>query len=62
MKNNLRNISLLLMAFIGMTVMAAVPSGYYNNAKNKSDQALMTALHTLCTKSSGVTLNVAMTS
>ena len=45
MKNNLRNISLMLMILIGMTVTAAVPSGYYNNAKNKSDQALMSALH-----------------
>ena len=45
MKNLLRNISLLLMALIGMQATAAVPSGYYNNAKSKSDQALMSALH-----------------
>ena len=45
MKNLLRNISLLLMALIGMLATAAVPSGYYNNAKSKSDQALMSALH-----------------
>ena len=45
MKNYLRNISLLLMILIGMQATAAVPSGYYNNAKNKSDQALMSALH-----------------
>lgn len=36
---------LLLAAIVGMTAAAAVPSGYYNNAKNKSDKALMTALH-----------------
>lgn len=45
MKNLLRNISLLLMVLIGMQATAAVPSGYYNNAKSKSDQALMSALH-----------------
>ena len=45
MKSFLRNISLLLMLLIGMQLTAAVPSGYYNNAKNKSDQALMSALH-----------------
>ena len=45
MKNLLRNISLLLMALIGMLATAAVPSGYYNNAQSKSDQALMSALH-----------------
>lgn len=45
MKNYLRNISLLLMILIGMQVTAAVPSGYYNNAINKSDQALISALH-----------------
>ena len=38
---------LLLAAIVGMTAAAAVPSGYYNNAKNKSDQALMTALHAI---------------
>ena len=39
---------LLLFAFVAMvstTAMAAAPSNYYNNAKNKSDQALMSALH-----------------
>ena len=40
-----RNISLVLMILISMQVTAAVPSGYYNNAQNKSDQALMSALH-----------------
>lgn len=38
---------LLLATLVGMTAAAAVPSGYYNNAKNKSDQALMTALHAI---------------
>ena len=45
MKIIFRNISLLLMILIGMQATAAVPSGYYNNAKSKSDQALMSALH-----------------
>ena len=45
MKNLLRNISLLLMALIGMQATAAVPNGYYNNARNKSGQALISALH-----------------
>lgn len=38
---------LLLAAIVGMTAAAAVPSGYYNNAKNKSDRALMAALHSI---------------
>jgi endonuclease I len=37
----------LLAAIVGMTAAAAVPSGYYNNANNKSDQALMAALHSI---------------
>ena len=37
----------MLAAIVSMTTMAAVPSGYYNNAKNKSDQALMSALHSI---------------
>ena len=45
MKIIFRNISLVLMILISMQVTAAVPSGYYNNAQNKSDQALMSALH-----------------
>ena len=45
MKIIFRNISLVLMMLISMQVTAAVPSGYYNNAQNKSDQALMSALH-----------------
>ena len=36
---------LLLAVMVGLTATAAVPNGYYDNAKNKSDQALMTALH-----------------
>ena len=45
MKIIFRNISLILMMLIGIQATAAVPSGYYNNAQNKSDQALMSALH-----------------
>ena len=45
MKNLLRNLALLLMIFIGMQATAAVPSGYYNNAQNKSGQALISSLH-----------------
>ena len=45
MKKNLNYLSLLLVALMGLQATAAVPSGYYDNAKNKSDQALMTALH-----------------
>ena len=37
----------LLAAIVGMTAAAAVPSGYYNNANNKSDRALMAALHSI---------------
>ena len=48
MKKNPRYLLLLLFtALLGLTASAAVPSGYYNNAKNKSDQALMTALHNI---------------
>ena len=36
---------LALAMLVGVTATAAVPSGYYNNAQGKSDQALMTALH-----------------
>ena len=48
MKKNPRYLLLLLLAAVlGLTASAAVPSGYYNNAKNKSDKALMTALHNI---------------
>ncbi len=36
---------LMLALLVSYSATAAVPSGYYNNAKGKSDQALMTALH-----------------
>ena len=45
MKKNLNYLLLLMVALMGLQATAAVPSGYYDNAKNKSDQALMTALH-----------------
>lgn len=46
MKKNPRYLLLLLLAAVlGLTASAAAPSTYYNNAKNKSDNALMTALH-----------------
>ena len=48
MKKNPRNLMLLLLAaVVGLTASAAAPSTYYNNAKNKSDKALMTALHNI---------------
>ena len=48
MKKNLHYYLLLMLAaMVTLPSVAAVPSGYYDNAKNKSDQALMTALHTI---------------
>jgi endonuclease I len=47
MRKNLHYLLLLVAMAVGMQAVAAVPSGYYNNAKNKSDQALMTALHSI---------------
>ena len=48
MKKNPRYLLLLLLAaVVGLTATASDPSTYYNNAKNKSDQALMTALHNI---------------
>lgn len=48
MKKNPRYLLLLLLAaVVGLTASAAAPSTYYNSAKNKSDQALMTALHNI---------------
>ena len=42
MKQMTQRLLLLMLALIvGLTAMPAVPSGYYNNAKNKSDQALI---------------------
>ena len=47
MKMYLRYLLLTLVAVMGLQATAAVPSGYYDNAKNKSNKALMTALHTI---------------
>ena len=47
MKMYLRYLLLTLVAVLGLQASAAVPSGYYDNAKNKSNKALMTALHTI---------------
>lgn len=47
MNKKLHYLLLLLAAIVGMTAAAAVPSGYYDNAKNKSDRALMAALHSI---------------
>ena len=46
-KITFNSLLLMLAMLVGLSAMAAVPTGYYNNAKNKSDQALMTALHTI---------------
>lgn len=45
MKKNLHYLVLTLVVLMSIDVTAAVPSGYYNSALNKSDKALMTALH-----------------
>ena len=46
MKMNLRQLFMLTLALmVGLSAMASAPSGYYDGAKNKSNQALMTALH-----------------
>ena len=45
MNKKLHYLLFLLAAIVGMTAAAAVPSGYYNTALGKSDQALMTSLH-----------------
>lgn len=47
MKKNLSFLLLVLAALLDLQATAAVPSGYYNNAKGKSDQALMAALHAI---------------
>ena len=44
-KNRLTLLLLVAALLVAMQAVAAVPSGYYDNAKNKSDQALMSALH-----------------
>ena len=45
MRKNLHYLFLMLAFAVGLQATAAVPSGYYDNAKNKSDRALMLALH-----------------
>ncbi|MBR4829996.1 MAG: endonuclease [Muribaculaceae bacterium] len=45
MRKKLNFLLLLIAMAVSMQAVAAVPSGYYNNAKNKSDKALMSALH-----------------
>ena len=47
MGKKLKLFGLMLAALMGLQATAAIPSGYYNNAKNKSDQALMSALHNI---------------
>ena len=47
MRKILHYLALLLALVVGLHATAAAPSSYYNNAKNKSDQALMTALHNI---------------
>ena len=48
MRKKIQHSLLLVLAMIvGLSATAAIPSGYYNNAKGKSDQALMTALHSI---------------
>ena len=46
-KITLHSLLLSLAMLVALTATAAVPTGYYNNANNKSDKALMTALHTI---------------
>ena len=38
---------LMLVCLVGLTASAAAPTNYYSNARGKSDQALMTALHNI---------------
>ena len=47
MNKKLHYLLLLLASIVGLQATAAVPSGYYNNAKGKNDQALMAALHAI---------------
>lgn len=46
--NFIKNISLAVLLLLSATGFAAVPSGYYYFAKNKSKAELKTALHTYC--------------
>ena len=43
-----KNISLVVLLLLSATSFAAIPSGYYYFAKNKSKAELKTALHTYC--------------
>ena len=45
MRKNLHDLLLLVALLVGLQATAAVPSGYYTSAQNKSNQALMVALH-----------------
>ena len=45
MSKKLNLFGLMLAALVSIQAVAAIPSGYYNNAQGKSDQALKTALH-----------------
>lgn len=46
--NFIKNISLAVLLLLSATGFAAIPSGYYYFAKNKSKAELKTALHTYC--------------
>lgn len=46
-KKTHHSLLLMLALFVGLTATAAAPTNYYNSAKGKSDQALMTALHSI---------------
>jgi len=48
LKHFIKNISLAVLLLLSATGFAAVPSGYYYFAKNKSKAELKTALHTYC--------------
>ena len=48
LKFSFKNISLAVLLLLSATGFAAVPSGYYYFAKNKSKAELKTALHTYC--------------
>lgn len=45
MRKKLHYLLMMLAFVVALHATAAVPSGYYDNAKNKSDRALMVALH-----------------
>ncbi|MBQ6080245.1 MAG: endonuclease [Muribaculaceae bacterium] len=45
MRKNLHYLLLLVVMAVGLQAVAAIPSGYYNNALGKNDQQLMSSLH-----------------